>query len=237
VPSSSLTVRAVGAASPGGLTVILLHGFGAGGDDLVDLARYLPAPPNTRFLFPAAPLQLPGYGDSRAWWMIDLSGFERAIPFDRSNEVPDGLAEARQLLLALIDKLVEDGCGPIVLGGFSQGAMLSLDTALHLGDRAATHLAGLVLMSGTPINGAAWAQRLERVRGLPILISHGKSDPLLAFSAAQRMRDMLSGAGAVVDWIEFSGGHEIPAQVLTAAGTLLRSAAIPADRADKPAPQ
>jgi phospholipase/carboxylesterase len=201
-----------------------LHGFGAPGDDLVDLGRYLESPAGTRFVFPAAPLELPGlYGDSRAWWMIDLSSFERPQPKDRSEEVPEGLASARYLVTAVLEKLVAEGAGPIVLGGFSQGAMLSLDTALHLEDGLAAHLAGLVLMSGTPINGAAWAPRLARVKDLPVLVSHGRRDPLLSFSAAQLLADRLRAAGAALDWVEFDGGHEIPPPVLAGVSRVLRA--------------
>lgn len=237
MPPLPLTVRSVGDLAPGGLTVVLLHGFGAPGDDLVDLGRYLEAPAGTRFVFPAAPLELPGlYGDSRAWWMIDLSSFERPAPKDRSDEVPEGLASARYLVTAVLEKLVAEGAGPIVLGGFSQGAMLSLDTALHLEEPIAKHLAGLVLMSGTPINGAEWAPRMSRVKDLPILVSHGRRDPLLSFSAAQALGDRLRAAGAALDWVEFDGGHEIPPPVLAGATRVLRaSLAAVAERARRQA--
>lgn len=226
MPSPSLTVRSVGTLAPGGLTVVLLHGFGAPGDDLVDLGRYLETPAGSHFAFPAAPLELPGmYGDARAWWMIDLAAFQQSQPKDRSEELPEGLAPARQLVTSLLEKLIADGAGPIVLGGFSQGAMLSLDTALHLDDKAAAHLAGLLLMSGTPINGAAWTPRLGKLKDLPVLMSHGKRDPILSFAASQGLRDRLKGAGAAVDWVEFDGGHEIPPAVLTGANRVLRAAA------------
>lgn len=203
------------------LTVVLLHGFGAPGDDLVDLGRYLEAPPRTHWVFPVAPIELGGiYGDARAWWMIDARSFEQAAPRDRTEEIPEGLDEARAHVLELLDDLIRGGAGPIVLGGFSQGAMLSLDTALHLPPEAARHLVGLALMSGTPINGAAWAPRLANLRGLPILVSHGRRDPLLSFTAAQALRDRLRGAGAGVDWVEFEGGHEIPRPVLEQLGRL-----------------
>ena len=53
-----------------GPLVILLHGFGAPGDDLVALWRYLKVPDDVRFMFTAAPLELDmGLGSSRAWWM------------------------------------------------------------------------------------------------------------------------------------------------------------------------
>ena len=53
-----------------------------------------------RFVFPAAPLELGGlYGDSRAWWLLDLAKLERELRAgairDRRDEVPEGLADAR----------------------------------------------------------------------------------------------------------------------------------------------
>src|SRR4051812_26327447 len=80
-----------------GPLVVLMHGFGAPGDDLVELARFMRVPKSVRFLFPEAPLSLDeGYG--RAWWLLDLALFERRARgerVDRSQEVPDGLKEAR----------------------------------------------------------------------------------------------------------------------------------------------
>lgn len=216
-----LSLHTVGAPAPAALTTILLHGFGAPGDDLVPLARVIPAPPGTRWVFPEAPLELPGlYGDSRAWWMLDLARIERAlagIVDDRSDEVPDGLDDARESVAAVVREFHEGGTQRIVLGGFSQGAMLALDTTLHLD----TPIAGVVFMSGTRINAAAWRARLDRVRGLPIVMAHGKRDPLLPFAAAAALRDELRAAGADVEWIEFDGGHEIPPPVLAAVSRLL----------------
>lgn len=217
--STDLLVRAVGPATAT-TTVVLMHGFGAGGDDLVDLAHVLRPPPSVRFLFPAAPLVLDPDGDSRAWWMIDLARLERAmaagVADDRSDEIPPGLAPARALISGLVDQL-EAGGGKIVLGGFSQGAMLALDVALH----RARPLAGLALMSGTRINGAAWQAGLAQVQGVPTLLSHGKGDPLLPFAVARTLRDQLAGAGADLDWIEFAGGHEIPPPVVAGLGRLV----------------
>jgi len=222
---AELSLHTVGAPAPAALTAILLHGFGAPGDDLVPLAQAIDAPPGTRWVFPEAPLELPGlYGDSRAWWMLDLARIERAlagIVEDRTDEVPDGLDDARDSVAAVVREFHHGGSRRIVLGGFSQGAMLALDTALHID----TPIAGLVLMSGTRINAAAWRARLDRVRGMPIVMAHGTRDPLLPFAAAVALRDELRGAGADVDWIEFDGGHEIPPAVLAGVSRLLARAA------------
>jgi phospholipase/carboxylesterase len=226
---AGLTMRIVGPADAT-TTVVLLHGFGAPGDDLVALAEYIAAP--VRFVFPEAPLELGGlYGDSRAWWLLDLARLEddlrRGTPRDRRDEIPDGLSAAREQLSRLLDQLCARYNIPddqLVLGGFSQGAMLALDVALH---RDAPP-AGLILMSGTLLAESAWQPRMAKLAGVPVLMSHGRDDMLLPFGVAEVLRDKLIAAGAPLDWHPFIGGHEIPAVVLDAAGNFLRARAAPA---------
>ena len=223
---AGLTTRIVG-PSDAATTCVLLHGFGAPGDDLVALAGALDVP--VRFVFPEAPLELGGmYGDARAWWLLDLERLEdelrRGVPRDRRDEIPDGLPEARAHVMRLLDQLAARFSvtpDQLVLGGFSQGAMLALDVALH----RATSPAGLLLMSGTLIAASAWEPRMASLAGVPVMLSHGRHDGLLPFSVAEVLRDQLTAAGAVVDWQPFLGGHEIPAAALAAAGALLRARA------------
>ena len=205
-------------------TVVLLHGFGAPGDDLVALAQFIKAP-QTRFVFPAAPLELGGlYGDARAWWLLDLARMEQELRTgavrDRRGEVPEGLVEVRATVTRFLDEVkaqfsLDDS--QLVLGGFSQGAMVSLDVALHRD----TPPAGLILMSGTLLAEEEWKPRMTKLAGVPIVQSHGRHDPLLPFSIAEILRDQLKAAGADVDWIPFAGGHEIPPPVLAGVSKLL----------------
>jgi phospholipase/carboxylesterase len=203
-----------GAGGGDGPVVILMHGFGAPGDDLVSLADDL-APARSahapRFVFPAAPLDL-GWA-SRAWWLIDMDKLQRDMaqgkPRQLSETPPEGLAEARTLVLALLDEVRRElGANPI-LGGFSQGAMLACDVTL----RAPAPPAGLVMLSGTFLTPREWTALLPARAGLPIFMSHGQRDPLLPFAFAVQLRDAWRAAGANVDWIEFDDGHGIPAQV------------------------
>jgi len=225
---AGLTTRIVGPADAK-TTVVLLHGFGAPGDDLVALAQFLgPNAPSTRFVFPEAPLELGGlYGDSRAWWLLDLARLEDELRRGTQRdpaEVPDGLAGARAHLERLLDQLqarFSIGNDQLVVGGFSQGAMLSLDVALH---RAAPP-AGLILMSGTLIAADTWTPRMPSLQGVPIVMSHGRHDPLLPYPIAEALRDKLIAAGAKVDWHPFLGGHEIPQAVLGAIAGFLRGRA------------
>lgn len=213
-----------------GPVVVLLHGFGAPGDDLAQLWRVLDVPAGTRFVFPAAPLELgyaPGVGDARAWWMIDMVALDRAVREGRFRdlgaEVPEGLEEARAAVISLLDAVEERLAPPpggILLGGFSQGAMLSLDVALH----DARALAGLALWSGTLLAESIWVPKMSARAGLPVLQSHGTFDPLLPFAVAEKLRDRMSEAGMEVDFVSFRGAHEIPPVVLQRFGALAHRA-------------
>jgi phospholipase/carboxylesterase len=225
---AGLTARIVGPPDAA-TTCVLLHGFGAPGDDLVGIADEIDI--GIRFVFPAAPLELAGiYGDARAWWMLDLARLEedlrRGVSPIRQAEIPDGLPEARGQVMQLLDQLAAQfsvAPNQLVLGGFSQGAMLALDVALH---RDAPP-AGLILMSGTLIAESTWQPRMASLVGVPVMLSHGRQDGLLPFSVAEVLRDRLAAAGASVDWQPFSGGHEIPRSVIAAGGNLLRACAAP----------
>ena len=204
----------------GGPAVVLLHGFGAPGEDLVPLGRMLDAPQGTRFVFPAAPIELGlPFSEARAWWMIDITRFERDVVEGRgaswTREVPAGLAAAREKLVALLDAL---DAPKLVLGGFSQGAMLACDVALRDG----RPLAGLALMSPTVVAEDEWAPRFDSRRGLPVFVSHGVDDPLLPYAVARRLAELWKAAGAEVEFVRFRGGHTIPSSVLDSLGAYLR---------------
>jgi phospholipase/carboxylesterase len=213
---------------------VLLHGFGAPGDDLVGLADGIDAPAATTFVFPEAPLSLaalaprdiatyPGYGEPRAWWMIDIAAMELAISRgelrDRTRLVPEGLAEARAALSGMLDALAAESPGArIVLGGFSQGSMLALDLALNEPERSLT---GVVVLSGTLLAEHVWRPRMSARAGLPVFQSHGRSDPILPFSIAETLQQALSAAGMKVTFDPFAGPHTILRQTLARLGRWL----------------
>ncbi len=208
-----------------GPIVVLLHGWGAPGDDLVPLGQEIDAPRGTRYVFPEAPLSLQmGFGDSRGWWMLDIEKRQREIAAGRardlSRKVPEGLAEARTKVIALLDELERRaGARQIVLGGFSQGAMLACDVALHTN----RPLAGLVMLSGTLLAADEWTPLMPKRKGLKVFQSHGSMDQLLPSFMAEQLRDLLNQAGLSVEWVGFRGGHEIPGLVLEKLGGFLQA--------------
>jgi phospholipase/carboxylesterase len=215
-----------------GPVLVLFHGFGAPATDLVPLYRALDVPREVRFVFPAAPIALdpraPEEVAPRAWWLIDIPGLQQAIAQGRAVELarekPPGLDEARELVNGLLAALETELAAPIervVLGGFSQGAMLACDVAL----RSPRAPAGLVLMSGAPVAVPEWRTLAPARKGLPVLMSHGRSDPILPFAGGEYLRDLLREAGLGVEFIAWNGGHGVPDGVLQELGPFLAARA------------
>jgi phospholipase/carboxylesterase len=213
------------------LVAILCHGFGAPGTDLVPLADELcELAPELReevlFVFPTAPLSLDDIGllGGRAWWLIDLDRLinertpETLLHFRTST--PKGLAESRGLILALIEHITQQfqlSPAQLLLGGFSQGAMLATDVALHLPQPPAA----LAILSGAVICQAEWEAKIQARGPLTVLQSHGTHDPILPFSEAELLRDMLTRGSSDVEFIRFPGEHGIPRAAFDRLGALL----------------
>jgi phospholipase/carboxylesterase len=226
-----LLVHATGGADRNGggegPAVILCHGFGAPGTDLVSLARVIDAGPDTRWFFPEAPIELDlGWGQrGRAWWEIDMMEYQRRMMMGRwaemMSETPKGLAEARGALDECLTALGSHhgvDLARTVLGGFSQGAMLTTDRSLtgHAG-------AGLAVLSGAMIARDRWTPSFEKISpGFGVFQSHGRQDPILPFAGAEVLRDALRTGGATVDWVAFAGQHEIPGAVLEGLSAFLQ---------------
>lgn len=209
-----------------GPVVVLLHGFGAPGHDLVPLWRVLDVPREVRFVFPEAVHELGGaYGEGRCWWPIDMVALDAAMrrgeTRNLSQQEPDGLVPAREHATLVVEEVLATLApkdGALFLGGFSQGAMLACELALSL---PALPLRGLVLMSGTLLAEPRWTQAAKSRKGLNVVQSHGREDPLLPFSQAEALRDLLTSAGLSVEFLPFRGGHEIPSAVLDAVGKMI----------------
>lgn len=217
-----------GNAGGDGPMVVLCHGYGAPGDDLVPLGQELG--PAVRFACPAAPgvleMGLPPAISGRYWWPIDMIELQTAL-MRRDFETlmsrrPPGLTESRERIAELLDVLERDFAAPrqgLVLGGFSQGAMLATDVTLH----AERPPGALAILSGSLICKPEWLPLMKARAGLPVLQSHGRADQVLAYEIAEALRDELTAAGASLKFVPFNGGHGIPPVVLSELQRLAQS--------------
>jgi phospholipase/carboxylesterase len=190
-------------------TVIVLHGLGASSNDFAPFVQEinLRAIGAVRWIFPDAPKQAvtinAGYV-MPAWY--DILGVDL-----QRREDEAGLRASQALVQALIDREVARGMPAhrIVLGGFSQGCAMTLQTGLRCKQR----LAGLLGMSGyLPLAPTLAAERSDANALVPIFLAHGRFDEVITMSRASASRDALQSQGYAVDWREYPMAHSVCAE-------------------------
>lgn len=196
------------------MRLLLLHGWGATGDDLAplghELARRLGAQGcrlQVRCL--EAPDPHPAGGGGRQWYPLDLG--RPGWP-----DCPDGARLAlRQRLEA---ELAQAGDGPVAVLGFSQGGAMALEAALAL------PVAAIVSCSGYPHAGGLKLppNHPGTTREVPsVLLLHGRHDPVVPAAALGQLQQELQAAEVPVETVLFAGDHTIPAEAVDAMASFL----------------
>jgi phospholipase/carboxylesterase len=198
---------------PGHL-VILLHGYGADGNDLIGLAPVLaPLMPDVVFHAPNAPQRCEGNPSGYQWFPVSrldpalaLAGARSAAPavdaFLDEKMAAYGLDESKTCLV-----------------GFSQGTMM----ALHVGLRRARPLAGIVGFSGMLAGPEILKDEIKSRP--PILLAHGDSDEMLPHVLSERATETLQQNGVKVGLHIAQGvGHGINDTALSHAARFLLEA-------------
>jgi len=198
-------------AAPARASVLLLHGLGADGWDfvpIVDELRLQDAVP-VRFVFPHAPLRAVTVNAGhvmRAWY--DIKAF---TPQGRADAA--GLAESVRAVGGYLHAEIAGGipASRIVLAGFSQGGAVALAAGL----RFPLRLAGLLAMSSyLPFPERLTAEKARANQDVPILMCHGRMDPVVGFAMGTEARDVLRAEGYAVEWHEYPMAHEVCAAEL-----------------------
>lgn len=168
--------------------IVLLHGYGANGNDLFGLVPVLaPHFPHAAFVSPNAPFPCTMAGFGYEWFPLQ----------DRSAaSIAAGVQMARPILNAFLDaEIAAHGLddSQVALVGFSQGTMMSLDVGL----RRRKALAGIVGYSGRLVPAGDLAA--EIVSRPPVLMVHGDADPLVPVAAMQEAVSTLKAQGVNVE--------------------------------------
>ena len=172
-------------------TLVLLHGRGADEHDLYPLLDALDPERNLRGLTPRGPLSLPPGG---AHW-YRLAG----IP----TPDPETFWGSFELLSDWLDGLQR----PLVLGGFSQGAVMSW--ALGLGRGPARRAEAIVALSGFMPRVDGLELDLSGLAGYPVAIGHGTYDDIISVEFSREAKSLLEPAGANVLYREYPLPHTI----------------------------
>ncbi|NJM97818.1 MAG: esterase [Phormidesmis sp. RL_2_1] len=193
--------------------IVLLHGWGANAQDvagLIQAINMISAP--TRALLPDAPFEHGMVPGGLAWY-----GFPANYDFRRPHdfEAQADLQQSRQRLRDWMTSLPEKTGIPLektIMGGFSQGAAMTLDVGPQL------PLAAMLVLSGyshAPITAC--------ITPRPVLLIHGHQDPVVPLAKALETKVQLERQGLPVTYKTFDMGHEVSLEALKVASEFCTS--------------
>ena len=219
MPSSITGPRLAPASGTAKQLVVFLHGYGADGDDLIEIGRQWQRwLPDAAFVAPHAPELLPGQPAGRQWFALTFRD-----PHERWRGVNHAAPGLEALLEAELAR-VQLPASKLALVGFSQGTMM----ALHLGLRRLQPPAAIVGYSGLLVleEGKGPESLAGQVRAKPpILLVHGDRDEVIPLDALFMSADALAAADVPCEWhLSVGVGHGIDAEALRHGGLFLRRA-------------
>jgi len=194
--------------------IVLLHGYGSNGEDLISLAPYWAKTlPDAQFVSPNAPEPVPGYPGGYQWFPIT-----KLDP----RLMEQGARAASGALDRFLDRELERyglAASSLALVGFSQGTMMSL----HVGLRRKQAPAAILGFSGALVSGEKLKD--EMTAKPPILLVHGDRDDMVPVTALFDAGEGLAEAGHGAQWMICPGlGHSIAPEGLAAGGAFLKAA-------------
>jgi phospholipase/carboxylesterase len=194
-------------SNPDAKWIVLFHGYGADASDLASFAEVITTNKASNWLFPNGHLSVPiGPGwHGRAWWNIRMT----ELPSNWSELKPEGMDQAISLSERMMQSM-KFQWKDVIIGGFSQGAMLATELFL----KAPEPPAGLICMSGTLLNQAHWQSLMPNRKGSKVFLSHGENDPVLPHKGSVQLQKLFNDNQIETQFISFRGGHEIPFQVI-----------------------
>ena len=180
-------------------TLVLLHGRGADENDLFGLFDVLDPERLLRGVTVGGPLALPPGG--RHWYVVPRVGFPDPATF----------TDTMELLTRTLDEEVGVDWATTVVGGFSQGTVMSYALGLGTGR---PRPAGILAQSGFIPTVDGWAPDLAGRPDLPVMITHGTQDPVISVDFARQARALLQAGGLPVTYKETPVPHTIDPRVL-----------------------
>ncbi|NCN05541.1 MAG: hypothetical protein GW949_07910 [Spirochaetales bacterium] len=196
--------------------VVVFHGWGASMYDLWGIAQFFPT--NWSWRFVHGPLSL-GSG-SAGWFPRNLRIFESQDPMDYFHNLPRELKDELRIIGSYVSQILENDLKedrPIILAGFSQGAI----TALGLTFYSILPIHPSLVLAFSPTLWEGLLEDLER-KGKdelpPMFMSHGRQDPVLPYGVTEKLAKTISQRNDNFEFYPFTGSHEIPPDALARAG-------------------
>ncbi|MGC1309572.1 MAG: hypothetical protein WA885_20310 [Phormidesmis sp.] len=203
----AVTPRNLTSSSPSDRLIVLLHGWGANAQDvagLIEAISMISMP--FEGLLPDAPFEHPMVPGGRQWYGFPPNyDFQRPYDFEAQGDLP----ESRRQLKDWMASLPAQTGVPLektIMGGFSQGGAMTLDVGPQL------PLAAMLILSGY-----SHAPIAKCVTPRPVLVLHGRQDPVVPLAKALDTKAQLEAQSLQVTYHEFDMGHEVSLDALKVA--------------------
>lgn len=183
--------------------IIFLHGVGSNERDLFTLSEFVPE--NFTVISARSPYTLGA--DSYSFYDIDYSTGTKVINLNQAEKSRNII---NKFIAQIIDKYKIDP-DKVYLGGFSQGAIMSLSVSLTFPGT----VRGIAAFSGSIMTEIrSLVKPNEVIKELKVFMAHGIDDNVLPIHLAREAKNYLSSLDIEPDYHEFNGGHEIPEIIL-----------------------
>ena len=187
--------------------LVLLHGWGANAQNvagLIEAINMIAIP--YKGLLPNAPFNHPTVPGGKQWYGFPPN-YSFSLPYNFEHQAD--LQESRKLLKTWMESLPDKTGIPLektIMGGFSQGGAMTLDVGPHL------PLAAMLILSSY-----SHAPIAQCVSPRPVLVIHGRQDPVVPLSKALDTKTQLEQQSLPVTYQEFDMGHEVSLAALSIA--------------------
>lgn len=189
-------------------TIVPLHGRGTDAYDLIPLVESLGF--EMLVVAPRAPLLFEG-GGGYAWYDFNSEGIPEPRSFGNSLNL------LQEFLVQIRKGYPVDPTGLILLG-FSQGAVMSYAAGLL----DPSKVRGIVALSGYIPSRSELSINWDKLKDLPVFISHGTFDELIPIKLGEESAESLRNSGANVTFREYTMGHQVTEEVLRDLTTWMR---------------
>ena len=175
------------------MAIIAFHGYGSNPYNMIELLKVLNIEKADCF-FPAGNISpFPNDDLSKAWF---------SIPF--TSNLIDEIAISRKIILTKLKSIIES-YKKIVLLGFSQGAMISLDIMMNL----SKPVSGVISLSGLNVSIDDKIKIEEEYKKIPIFVGHGINDEIIDIKSAKTSFEFILKRGFNLEWNEYNMKHEV----------------------------
>lgn len=187
-------------------TIIWMHGLGADGNDFAPIVPELNLPDQLkiRFVFPHAPsipVTVNGGYVMPAWF--DITGSDLAKKADE-----EGISRSVSQIQKLIENENQRGISSdnIILAGFSQGAVIALNTGMTFHQK----LGGIIALSGLLPNPDTIITDAQAInRDTPIFLAHGTQDMMVPIMLGEAAHQLLLNEGYHINWHTYPMAHGV----------------------------